>query len=84
MESVPSGLQGYIREDIPFGQPGHKDNYTLLYHTIEGALNLFPILYRFFTGCAEQGLTEGVVLMVWVLHMLPIVSKESGKLASRY
>ena len=47
MESVPSGLQGYIREDIPFGQPGHKDNYTLLYHTIEGALNLFPILYRF-------------------------------------
>ena len=45
VESVPSGLQGYVREDTHFVSQENRSNHAFFDHFIEGALDLVFYAY---------------------------------------
>ena len=55
IQSVPSGLQGYIREDIhSVCWEAGASNHTFIKYIIEGVLDLFPV----FCGCLLLGMLD--------------------------
>ena len=71
-----------FQQRYPLCRPGNRCSDSLSNHVIKHILDLFLIFYGLLASGVLIGRTLGSVLMVYIPDMLPIVSKELGKLIS--
>ena len=82
MCSVQSGLWGYVSTDTHL--VGQKSHHAFIDHIIEGALNLFPVLYWYLPlGMLDRGDSRVSPDGIGARHVAYCIEGSQGWLTSR-